>query len=256
MRKKHALVIGGTKGIGRALAKLLASENQNVSVVSRQLPPEVRRSLPSVRFWEADLLDDHRLFQTLDHIVQERGRLNYAIFLQRFRGEGDEWTGEIDTSLTATKKVIEYLAGRFDPLEAAIVLVGSVRSDFVDTSAPLSYHVAKAGFVQMARYYALLLGQKRIRVNCVSPGTTIKEESKSRFLNNKRLQQFYRKLIPLRRMGTAEDVAHVIAFLCSPGASFVTGQNIIIDGGVTIQWQEAVAERFGSSREIYGLKKI
>ncbi len=243
MKRKHALIIGGTKGIGHTLAHFFAREGCIVSVIGRSLPQSRQRTSRMVHYWSCDLSDCQKLFQTLDEIVQKRGKLNYAAFLQRFRGKGDEWSGEIETSLTATKKTIEYLVNNFDAREASIVLVSSACANLIAHDVPVSYHVAKTALVQMARYYAVELGQKSIRVNCVSPGTTLKEETKNHYLSDKRLLHFYQKLIPLGRMGTAREVAQAIGFLCSPSASFITGQNLVVDGGVSIQWQETLAAR-------------
>jgi NAD(P)-dependent dehydrogenase (short-subunit alcohol dehydrogenase family) len=87
------------------------------------------------------------------------------------------------------------------------------------------------------------LGTKGIRVNSISPGTVLKEESRRAYLQNEKLMNLYRRLTPLERMGTAEDVAHVVEFLCSPKSSFLTGQDIVVDGGLSLQLQEALVVR-------------
>ena len=72
----------------------------------------------------------------------------------------------------------------------------------------------------------------------------MKEESKDFYLKSKKLLGLYKDLTPLRRMGTAEEVAAAIRFLCSPAASFITGQNLVVDGGVSVQSHESLARRF------------
>src|SRR5262249_51795840 len=106
---------------------------------------------------------------------------------------------------------------------------------------PVSYHVAKAGLEQMVRYFAVALGPKGIRVNTVAPGTIVKDESKAFYRDHPQLEQLYREIVPLGRMGTAADVAELIAFLLGEGASFLTSQTIVLDGGVSLRWHEALA---------------
>lgn len=237
MKKSHSLIIGGTRGMGRALAKLFADEGQTLSVIGRRAPAE---SDPRIRCWIVDLLDKERLDVALGEVIQQNGKLNSLVFLQRYRGQGDSWAGEIETSLTATKNVIERLVGEFDG-GGAIVLVSSIIGQFVVQGQPVSYHVAKAGIDHMIRYYAVTLGPKGIRVNGVSPASVIKEESKEFYSKNEKLLDLFKKIVPLGRIGTAEEVAEVIAFLCSPKASLITGQVITVDGGMTLQSQESLA---------------
>jgi NAD(P)-dependent dehydrogenase (short-subunit alcohol dehydrogenase family) len=239
MKKQHSLIIGGTRGIGRALTKLLAVNGHVVSVIGRRPPTESDKDLPNVRHWVADLLDKAQLEAALSEVLQMNGKLNSLAFLQRYRGQGDNWAGEIETSLTATKQIIERLANEFDG-DGGIVLVSSIIGQFVVSGQPVSYHVAKAGIDHMVRYYAVMLGPKGIRVNGVSPASIIKEESREFYLKNEKLLDLFKKIVPLGRIGTAEEVAQVIAFLCSPQASLVTGQNIVADGGMTLQSQESL----------------
>lgn len=106
----------------------------------------------------------------------------------------------------------------------------------------LGYHVAKAGLMQMARYYAVKLGPKGIRVNAVSSDAIIKPEARAFYRKNRRIPALYRKITPLRRMGTAEDAVHAIDFLCSSKASFVTGHNLLVDGGLSLKSQGSLAK--------------
>ena len=71
----------------------------------------------------------------------------------------------------------------------------------------------------------------------------LKEESKHFYFQNEELHNLYKSIIPLGRMGTAEELANTIAFLCSPKSSFITGQTIIVDGGISLQWHESLARK-------------
>ena len=243
----HDLVIGGTRGLGRALVQLWDEQGHVVSVIGHRPPSEPDRNRTNVRYWTVDVTDRGALSCALDELLERHGPLNAAACFQRYREGEDDWSGEFATSLTATRQVIERTAEAFDKQGAhAIVIISSVASWLIADEQPLSYHVAKAALNQLVRWYAVTLGRRGIRVNGVSPGTVVKEESKSFYLEQEELQALYRRVIPLGRMGTAEEIAQVAAFLCSSHASFLTGQNLVVDGGLSLQWQETVARKFAA----------
>ncbi len=238
--KPHSLIVGGTRGIGRVLAEHFASAGQKVSVIGRRVPG--RKFPRGIRVWPVDLLDAGQLQKTLMAIVAQNGKLNSLVCLQRFKADGDPWAGEIATSLSATRQIIDQLASQFQPKQNnSIVLVSSVASVLIAAEQSAAYHVAKAGLNQLARYYAVVLGAKGIRVNVVAPGTVLKPENQDFYMKNRRLQRLFQKTIPLGRMGTAAEIAQVIAFLSGPAASFVTGQTLFVDGGVNLLSTETLA---------------
>lgn len=249
--RKHTLVIGGTRGSGRVFVREMAKENHVLSVVSRRLPAEPAPHISDVHYWVADLSDEGSVSDVWGEIIDHNGKLNSLVFFQRFRSDGDPWAGEMQTSLTATKNAIERLSGEFETDgDRSIVVVSSTASDLVTDDQPLSYHVSKAGLNQLVRYYAVGLGPKGIRVNAVSPGTVLKEEAEEFYNQNPKLHELYKRLTPLGRMGTSVDIARAIIFLCSSMASFITGQNIIVDGGLSLQWQGSLLQKLGSTADL------
>jgi NAD(P)-dependent dehydrogenase (short-subunit alcohol dehydrogenase family) len=240
----HSVLIGGTKGLGRVVARQMAARGDLVSVIGRTESPSEDLRAGQIHNYKVDIDDKDALASTLAKIVDDNGKVNYCVFLQRYRGKGDDWVGEIQTTLTSTKNIVELLESEFTENEDnGMVMVGSVFSKYVGEGQAISYHVAKAGLEQMMRFYALSLGSKKIRVNGIMPYTFLKEESKSFYESNKPLIELYSDITPLNRMATTEDSANVITFLCSPSAAFVTGQNIAVDGGMSLHWPESLTRR-------------
>ena len=156
---------------------------------------------------------------------------------------------EIKVSLEGTRNVIDDLIDSFCE-EASIVVAISVASRFIASEQPLSYHLGKAALEQLVRYYAVTLGPKGIRVNGVSFASVLKKESKHYYEENPDLMNLYRTITPLKRMGSASEIADGIAFLVSDSASFINGHNLIIDGGISLQWHESLARELGNFSKI------
>jgi len=118
----------------------------------------------------------------------------------------------------------------------SIINIASILSRFVIKQAP-AYHVAKAGVVQLTRYLAMQAAPHGIRVNSISPGFILQEEHRTLFEGPGNIK--YRATaigsIPLGRVGTADEIAKTAFYLASPESSFITGQDIIVDGGSTIR---------------------
>jgi NAD(P)-dependent dehydrogenase (short-subunit alcohol dehydrogenase family) len=240
----HSLVIGGTKGLGRVVTRQLAQRGDSVSVFGRSGIPITDQSAGIIDSYKLDINDPLAVAAGVKEIISKRGGLNYCVFLQRFRGKGDDWAGEIQTTLTATKSVVEIIVPHMAPEDDnALLMVSSVFAKYVGEGQGASYHVAKAGLEQLMRFYALNLGPKGIRCNCITPFTYLKEESRQFYLDNKKITDVYESITPLRRMATTEDSANAIEYLCSTQASFLTGQNIVVDGGLSLVWPETLARK-------------
>jgi len=238
----HSLIIGGTKGLGRVVAQQFASRGDTVSVLGRSDCNIADLEIGNIKGFKADISQKELLLETLEKIINTQGTINYCVFLQRYRGKEDEWEGELQTTLTATKNIIDYLTPHFsEEGDKGIVTVSSVFARYVGEGQLASYHVAKAGLDQLMRFYAVNLAKKGIRANGITPFTFLKEESKSFYLSNEPLLKLYEKIVPLKRMPTTEDSANIISFLCSPLATFITGQNILVDGGLSLIWPETLA---------------
>ncbi|HOW87238.1 MAG TPA: SDR family oxidoreductase [Candidatus Omnitrophota bacterium] len=243
----HTIVVGGTRGLGREVAKTLGIAGHRISVLGRKEPPQKDGNILGAQYYQCDLADERSLKKKLDSLVKTQGKPSYIVFCQRYRGQGSDWQGELGVTLTATKTIIETLENKFTRSgDKGIVMVSSVFAERVGDGQPVGYHVCKAGLNQMMRFFAVKLGPKGIRVNAVTPFTFLKEESKEFYLKNKPLHDLYRRMIPLGRMATSEDSAKAVAFLCSSQASFISGQNLYIDGGLSLVWPETLARKIAA----------
>ncbi len=241
MSSVHTLVIGGSRGLGRVAAEMFLARGDKVSILSRSA---VNEPLPAAKYYALDLANGADRAAALKNISSAQGPITNVIFAQRFRGEGDGWEGEIETSLHATKSSIEELAPLLEKKGgAAIVVVGSVYGSRVGDEQGAGYHIVKGALEHLVRYFAVKLGPENIRVNTVSPCTYLKDESKDAYLENEALLGMFAKILPLKNLPTAANVADVIAFLCSPQAAYINGQNITVDGGLSLVAQESLARR-------------
>jgi NAD(P)-dependent dehydrogenase (short-subunit alcohol dehydrogenase family) len=236
MNQGQALIVGGTRGLGRVVARQLAEQGRRVTVIGRRPPDEADR-LPGITHRTLDLQDS----AALSTVLETLGDVHELVFLQRHKGPED-WAAELAVSLTTTRLVIDVLAPRLSA-GASIVVVSSIVGELIADGAPAGYHVAKAALNQLARFYAVRLGPSGVRVNAVSAATFLKDESRDFYLKNEKLLELYRAMIPLGRLGEAREIAQAILFLLGPGASFITGQVLTVDGGLTVQSPEALARR-------------
>jgi len=243
MRKPLALVVGGTKGLGLAVSRALARDGNDVVALARN-PSTALDAVAGAAWVPADLRDRTALRDALERVVAERGPIQHVVLSQRYRASDDPWEGELAVTLTASHDIVEFAKDHFAADgDKSIVAVSSVFGSFVGDGQPAAYHVAKAGLAQLIRYYALTLGTRGVRANTVSPCTFLKDETRHFVEQNQPLMALYREFVPLGRVGTAADTAEVIAFLCSPRAAYVTGQELVVDGGLGGVWPEGLLRR-------------
>lgn len=235
----QVVIVGGSRGLGKAVAEKYRSLGKTVTIISRHKPlggtgmHHVAANLETITTSES----------VIKETIQLGGKVRYLIFCQRYRGTGDPWQGELQVSLTATRLLIDGFAEHFcENGDRAIGVVSSVYAEFVGGSQPVSYHVAKAGLNQLVKYNAWVMGRRGIRINAIMPLTYLKAESEDYYLTNKALMKLYRDFVPMGSIGKVEDSVNLLEFLCSEKASFINGQAIYVDGGVSVIWPEELAK--------------
>ena len=199
---KTSLVIGGTGGIGSVVSEVLRDRGDQVFTLSR-------RGRNDKNHISVDLSSEKQISQISKKMG--KNRINNLIFCHRYRG--DNWRKEFQISLDAVHHIIDNLSKNLTG-NAAIVIIGSDASRFILDEQPLAYHATRAALEILTRYYAVHLGARGTRCNCVLVGgTIIKPENADFFTKNNSVRQLIEEIRPLGKMGDARDVAYLVEFL-------------------------------------------
>ena len=241
---KVALVTGASRGIGRAIAVEFARLGADVALVARNAAAldETAAAVKAARNGArthaivADVTDAAANDEAVAATIAQLGRIDFAVanagqaadaLLVRMK------PADVDAALTINLKSAFYLCSAVaKPMmrqrSGAIVLVSSIVG-LTGNAGQAGYAAAKAGLLGLAKSVAKELGSRNVRVNAVAPGfietamtEALSEQARAHFLAT----------VPLGRAGTPEDVSGVVTFLCSDAARYVTGQTIVVDGGV------------------------
>jgi NAD(P)-dependent dehydrogenase (short-subunit alcohol dehydrogenase family) len=234
---KVVAVTGGAHGIGRATALRFASEGANVAVLDvrdgegEEVAAECGRAGGTGRYYNCDVTDPGAVaaavrrvaadLKTIDVLHANAGRLRAGTVLET---DLDEWSRILSVNVTGM-----YLVG------GAIVTTGSISGLFGEP-ALTAYTASKAAVVNMTRSLAIDLAPAGIRVNCVCPGWVDTGFNDPQFehdrMSDEDIQALIDRTVPLRRQGEPEEMAAAVAFLASSDASYITGQTLVVDGGL------------------------
>ena len=236
MDGKSCLVTGAASGIGRATARALASAGANVLASDIQ-----DSSLPEMPFIAMDVRWPEQIRAAVAKALQLHGRLDCAVNCAGIGGvradtadyPDDVWDQVLAVNLTGVFQCMKQeLAVMLPQGRGSIVNVASVAgvSGFARHSA---YTASKHGVVGITKAAALEYARKGIRVNAVCPGFTRTPMVAEMLLERPRLKERLEARMPVGRFGTPEEIASSILYLCSDEASFITGQAMMLDGGLT-----------------------
>lgn len=246
---KVALITGGARGIGLGIARRLAAAGARVCLADINAPAgeaaveALRRNGDAADFVTADLSVRGGAATMVDDAVRRIGGIDLLVNNARagrrlsLAEECEEnWDLALDVGLKAAFFASQAAIRHMAPRGGVIVNIASVAAVQATNESP-SYHAAKAGLLQLTRYLAVAAGPQHVRVNCVLPGLIVQEEHRQRFASpeNSGYRELATRYQPLGHVGTEEDVAEAVIYLCSDRARYVSGTCLTLDGAATVQ---------------------
>jgi 3-oxoacyl-[acyl-carrier protein] reductase len=240
----RAVVSGGTKGIGRAIAETLAAEGVDVAICARNAD-EVKTTVAALAAKgvratgrAVDVADGPALQAWIRDVASEFGGLDIVVAnVSALAISSDEagWKSGFDVDLMGSVRMVDAAMPFLEKSKAgSIVTISSVSGREIDFAAG-PYGAFKAALIHYTQGLAYNLAGKGIRANTVSPGNTYFEGGVWNKIKdgNPELYRTALGMNPTGRMGTPQEMANAVVFLASPAASFITGTNLVVDGALT-----------------------
>ena len=244
--KKIVLITGGSRGIGKAIAKLFFDEGANVVITSKNQKrlQQTSKELGNLFFVSGDIKNENDVKNVINKTIKKFGRIdilvNNAGILPKMKPlhqiSEKEWNEIIDVNLNGqfrfTKAVIPYMKKNGGSIinissDAGLKVFENFYAD--------AYVAAKAAIIHLTKSWALEYAKNNIRVNCVCAAVIETDMTRSLWLNTKEKWKITAAEHPLGRIGTVEDVAKAVLYFATDDSSWVTGAILPIDGGVSVK---------------------
>ena len=246
---KVAVITGSSKGIGKAIAERMAEQGAKVVISSRKAAPceEVAAAI-NAKFGAgaalsipANISSKEQLKNLVDETIARLGKIDILVcnaasnpYYGPMAGiEDDQFRKIFENNVLANHWLIGFVAPQMiERKEGSIIIVSSI-GGLRGTPVIGAYGISKAADLQLARNLAHEYGPHNVRVNCIAPGLIKTDFARALWEDTEALQR-RTSTTPLRRIGEPDEIAGAAVFLASQAGSFVTGQTIVVDGGVTI----------------------
>ncbi|MDR6227268.1 3-oxoacyl-[acyl-carrier-protein] reductase [Desmospora profundinema] len=240
---KTAMVTGGSRGIGRAIAVALAEAGADVAVLfagnreaAEQTASRIREAGRQAEMIQCDVSDAGQVNSAVKQVLEAFGRIDILVNnagITRdnlmLRMKETDWDQVVDTNLkgvflctkAVTRPMMKQRSGRIINISSVVGLIGN--------PGQANYVAAKAGVLGLTKTTAKELASRGITVNAIAPGFI---ETDMTAQLGEEVQKELLDQIPLSRLGKPEDIAHAVTFLASDQASYITGQTLSVDGGM------------------------
>ncbi len=242
---KVALVTGGSRGIGRAIALALAEEGAHVaftfksaSEAAEKVKQEIEAKGRKALAIQSDAKDINGAQQVVDRVIKDLQRIDILVnnagitkdtLLMRMSEQ--DWDDVLDTNL---KSAFNFSKAVCRPMmsqrEGRIVNISSI-SGVIGNAGQVNYSSAKAGMIGMTKSLAKELASRNIRVNAIAPGFVDTDMTVNL---TPQQREALLTMIPMKRTAKPEEIANVVVFLASPASSYMTGQVLCVDGGIVM----------------------
>lgn len=246
LSNQKAIVTGGGQGLGRAMAIALAEAGADVAIAdinahtAKQAAAEIEKLGRKSLVVKMDVAKSDEIDQVVERAIKEFGRIdilvNNAGINRRIPAEQmseTDWRKVIDVNLTGVflcsqavgRQMIKQKSGR-------IINIASVSGMLLNRGVTqVAYYAAKAGVIMLTKALAMEWAKYNIRVNSISPGWMRTPLVESEFITDKKRYQEIIEDTPMRRFGEPKELGPAVVYLVSEASSFVTGENLVIDGG-------------------------